>query len=142
MAYNRGQLLDAEGYDCRTGCIDFPPADWRWWREVWLWREPSRYSAYLMDEETGDFVGEVCYYYDMETDAHGTGVLVEHSRRGRGYGTEGLRLLAAHALNHPEVEKLFVELPADRDDAVRMYLTAGFQEARSEYGILRLEMEK
>ena len=25
MAYNRGQLLDAEGYDCRTGCIDFPP---------------------------------------------------------------------------------------------------------------------
>ena len=142
MAYNRGQLLDAEGYDCRTGCIDFPPADWRWWREVWLWREPSRYSAYLMDEETGDFVGEVCYYYDMETDAHGTGVLVEHSRRGRGCGTEGLRLLAAHALNHPEVEKLFVELPADRDDAVRMYLTAGFQEARSEHGILRLEMEK
>ena len=61
MAYNRGQLLDAEGYDCRTGCIDFPPADWRWWREVWLWREPSRYSAYLRDEETGDFVGEVCY---------------------------------------------------------------------------------
>ena len=120
MAYNRGQLLDAEGYDCRTGCIDFPPVDWRWWREVWLWREPSRYSAYLMDEETGDFVGEVCYYYDMETDAHGTGVLIEHSRRGRGYGTEGLRLLAAHALNHPEVEKLFVELPADRDDAVRI----------------------
>ena len=40
------------------------------------------------------------------------------------------------------VEKLFVELPADRDDAVRMYLTAGFQEARSEHGILRLEMEK
>ena len=109
---------------------------------MWLWREPSRYSAYLMDEETGDFVGEVCYYYDMETDAHGTGVLIEHSRRGRGYGTEGLRLLAAHALNHPEVEKLFVELPADRDDAVRMYLTAGFQETRSEHGILRLEMEK
>ena len=139
MAYNRGQMMDCEGYDCATGCIDFPIADWRYWRDVWLWREPSRYSAYILDEETGEFVGEACYFYDMESDAHGTGIIVEHRHRGRGYGTAALRLLAEHAFLQPEVDKLFVELPHSRDDAIRMYLTAGFREAANVEGVVRLE---
>lgn len=142
MSYNRGQAYEAEGYDCATGCIDFPMSDWRYWRDVWLWREPNRYSAYLLDEETGEFVGEVCYFYDMESDLHGTGVLVEHRLRRRGYGTEGLRLLTEHALMHPEVEALFVDLPADREDAVRMYLTVGYRETGAEGGIIRLEKRR
>lgn len=142
MAYNRGQMLDAEGYDCATGCIDFPIADWRYWRDVWLWREPSRYSAYILDEETGEFVGEVCYYYDMEADAHGTGIIVEHCHRRHGYGTAALRLLAEHAFAHPEVDRLFVDLPHDRDDAIRMYLTAGFRETMSAGGVTHLEWAK
>lgn len=142
MAYNRGQAVDAPGYDAATGCIDFPMADWRFWRDVWLWREPSRYSAYLLDEELGAFVGEVCYYYDMESDAHGAGVLIEHAHRNRGCGGEGLRLLAEHAFARPEVDRLFAELPLEREDAVRMYLTAGFREARLEGGICRMELSR
>ena len=139
MSYNRGQMLDAEGYDCATGCIDFPITDWRYWRDVWLWREPSRYSAYILDEETGEFVGEACYYYDMESDACGTGIIIEARHRSKGYGTQALRLLAEHAFLQPDVDRLFVDLPADRETAVRMYLTAGFLEVYAEDGVVRLE---
>ena len=142
MSYNRGQMLDAEGYDCATGCIDFPITDWRYWRDVWLWREPSRFSAYILDEDSGEFVGEACYFYDMESDACGTGVIIEARHRGRGYGTEALRLLADRAFLQPDVDRLFVELPADRENAVRMYLTAGFREVHSESGVVRLEKSK
>ena len=142
MDYNRGQMIDADGYDCATGCIDFPVQDWRYWRDVWLWREPSRFSAYLLDEETGEFVGEVCYYYDMESDAHGTGVLIEGKHRNRGYGTQGLRLLMEHAFRQEDVESLIVELPLSRENAVRMYLTVGFREEITEGGICRLRLNK
>lgn len=142
MAYNRGQMIDAPGYDAATGCIDFPMADWRYWRDVWLWREPSRYSAYLKDEENDRFVGEVCYYYDMESDMHAAGVLIEARHRNRGYGVEGLRLLAAHAFLHPEVDALFADLPLDREQAVRMYLTAGFREAHVEGGVCRMILQR
>lgn len=138
MSYNRGQTFDADGYDLATGCIDFPIADWRYWRDVWLFREPSRYSAYLLDEDSGAFVGEVCYFYDMESDRHGAGVLIAAEHRGRGCGTEGLRLLVDRAFAHPEVESLFVDLPLERENAVRMYLTNGFTEERVEQGIVRL----
>jgi len=142
MSYNAGQALDAEGYDAATGCIDFPMNDWRYWRDVWLWREPSRYSAYVRDDETGAFVGEVCYFYDMEADAHCTGVLIEHAQRRKGYGTAALRLLAEQAFRHAEIETLFIDLPLDREDAVRMYLTAGFREELSENGMCRLVLRR
>lgn len=142
MAYNAGQLIDAPGYDAATGCIDFPMADWRYWRDVWLYWEPARYSAYLREETTGQFVGEVCYFYDMEADAHGAGIIIEAAHRGKGYGTEGLRLLAARAFEHPEVDCLFVDLPLNREAAVRMYLTAGFRETRVEGGVCRLTLKR
>ena len=118
MSYNAGQPYEADGYDVRTGTIDFPVSDWRYWRDVWLWREPNRYSAYLLNEETGEFVGEACYFYDMEADAHCAGVLVEYCHRGKGYGTAALRLLAEHAFLQEEVDTLMIDLPLDRDAAV------------------------
>lgn len=142
MDYNRGQMIDAPGYDVATGCIDFPMADWRYWRDVWLWREPSRYSAYLMEEETGGFVGEVCYYYDMEADMCAAGVLIEGRHRNRGCGAEGLRLLAEHAFAHPEVDVLFADLPLERERAVRAYLTAGFREQSVEDGVCRMILRR
>lgn len=142
MSYNRGQGLEADGYDPATGCINFPISDWRYWRDVWLFREPNRYSAYLLDEDSGTFVGEVCYFYDMEADRHGAGVLIAHEHRGRGYGTEGLRLLVERAFSRPEVESLFVDLPLERDRAVRMYLTNGFAEELSGDGMVRLILER
>ena len=98
--------------------------------------------GWQLDEETGEFVGEVCYYYDMETDAHGTGVLIEGRHRGKGYGTAGLKLLTEHAFAHPEIEQLMAELPLNRESAIRMYLAAGFREESTEQGICRLILRK
>ena len=142
MAYNRGQGMDVPGYDCATGCIDFPMADWRYWRDVWLWREPSRYSAYLLNEESGEFVGEACYYYDMETDAHGVGVLIEHKHRGLGYGTAAVRLIAERAMAQAGVDCLVADVPLSAESAVRMYLAAGFREELVEDGICRLRLSR
>ncbi|MBQ8086999.1 MAG: GNAT family N-acetyltransferase [Clostridia bacterium] len=142
MSYNAGQPYDAPGYDAATGCIDFPIGDWRYWRDVWLWREPSRYSAYLQSVETGQFLGEACYYYDMEADMTGVGIIVEHRHRGRGVGTEGLRLLTAHAFESPDIDALFVDLPQGRENAIRMFLTAGYRETLNEHGMVRLELHR
>ena len=143
MAYNRGQAIDAEGYDPETGCIDFPMGDWRYWRGIWLYQEPDRFSAYLLDRETGAFVGEVCYYYDMETDAHGTGVLSGAFPPGK-----GLRHRGAQAPCRPRAE------PSRGGKAVRSSCPPtgttrcacisprAFRRRAAGTGVLRLEMEK
>ena len=99
MSYNAGQALDAEGYDVATGCIDFPMTDWRFWRDVWLWREPSRYSAYVRDDETGAFVGEVVLRQEGEPGCYEMGVVIEACHRGKGYSTEAMALLLDVAFN-------------------------------------------
>ena len=142
MSYNANQPWDADGYDAATGCIDFPIQDWRYWRDVWLWHEPNRYSAYVQIEETGEFVGEACYYYDMETDRHGAGVIIEAKHRNNGYGALAMKLIAEKAFRHPEVDCLFMDLPMKNKPAVRMALTAGFREELCEEGICRMTLRK
>ena len=137
MSYNAGKPLDAPGYQPSTGCIDFPMGDWRLWRELWLWQEPDRYSAYLWDEEHGRFVGECCYYYDAEHEAHGVGILIQAIYRNRGYGTEGVRLLTQRALATNEISSLFAELPAHDIQAQRVFLRNGYQiDARTTESVL------
>lgn len=142
MSYNAGQPYEAEGYDAATGCINFPITDWRYWRDVWLWQEPSRYSAYIQIEETGEFVGEACYFYDMETDSHSVGVLIEHCHRNKGYGTQALRLICERAFAHGEVDSLFMDLPMSRESAIRMALTAGFREEFEEGGVCHMTLKR
>ena len=142
MAWNAGRRMEAPGYDASTGCIDFPPSDWRWWREVWLWREPERFSAYLQDAGSGAFVGEVSWWREAPDGLCGAAVLVGHAHRGQGFGSAGLRLLCERAFAHPEVEGLFVELPETRGAAVRACLAAGFSAARPEGGGIRMEKRR
>lgn len=126
MGYNRGRDLGVDAYDPETGCIDFPRSDWRYWRQVWLLNEPDFYSAYLLNEEEGCFVGEACYFYDAEAQAHTAGILIEAAHRGNGYCAEGLRALADRAFRRPEVALLRCELRAEDMPAVAGYRRAGF----------------
>ena len=137
MAYNRGRDLGgAEDYDPRTGCIRFSRENWRWWRQVWLLNEPEFYSALLWNEEEGRFVGEVCYFYDGEAQAHTAGILIEAKHRGRGYCAEGLRLLMEHAFTREGVGVLRCELPEDNAAALRGYRRAGFHEFGRAMGVV------
>lgn len=142
MAYNRGQAMDAEGYHPETGCIDFPIGDWRFWREIWLYQEPERFSAYLLDRESGAFVGEACYYGGFDADAVRAGILIAAEHRGRGYAPEGLRLLSARAFEREEIACLCAELEEENERAIRAYLSAGFEIVQIENGIARLEKRK
>ena len=141
MRFNADLPNDADGYDVATGCIRFEITDWRFWRGVWLYHEPDRYSAFIRRDD-GVFLGEVCYWFDPETDAHRTGVIVQAKYRGQGVGTEALRLLTEHCFARDDIDTLQAELPADRDNAVRMYLANGYRETVSEGGIVRLEKKK
>lgn len=126
MAYNRGRAIDAEGYDPATGCIQFPRADWRYWRQIWLLNEPDFFSAYIRDNSRQCFVGEVCYFYDGETQAHIVGILIEARHRGKGYCAEGLRALADQAFRRREVALLRCDLPENAASAIAGYRRAGF----------------
>lgn len=142
MFYNRNQNIDAEGYDNSTGCIDFPISDWRYWREIWLYQEPSRFSAYLQDPQTGAFVGEVCYYDGFDVSAVRAGILIAAEHRGKGYAVEGLKLLCERAFNREEISCVCAELNAGDAIAVRAYTSAGFKAVKSENGIVRLEKSR
>ena len=127
MAYNRGRDLGgAEGYHPDTGCIDFPRENWRYWRQVWLMNEPDFYSAYICDTETGEYVGEACWFYDGEQQAHIVGILIEAGSRGLGYCAPALKALMAHAFRHEEIGVLRCDVPLDNLPALKGYARAGF----------------
>ena len=125
MAYNRGRDLGgAEGYHPDTGCIDFSRENWRWWRQVWLYNEPDFCAAYIRDDETGAYVGEVCWF--REEDAFTAGILIAAAHRGEGYCAPALRALADHAFRHEEIPALRCAFPADNLPARQGFLRAGF----------------
>ena len=57
--------------------------------------------------------------------------------RGKGYGKEGLRLLAAYAFSHG-VRRLHNDFETDRDAAYRIHRAVGFREIGRENGIIEL----
>ena len=126
MAYNRDRDLEAESYHRDTGCIDFPRADWRYWRQVWLLNEPDFFSAYIRDNEKNCFVGEVCYFYDAEAQAHIAGVLIEACHRGKGYCAEALRALIDHAFHREDIGLLRCDIVDSQVSALAGYRRAGF----------------
>ncbi len=141
MAYNSNQDIDAEGYDRTTGCIDFPMGDWRYWREVWLYQEPDRFSAYLRLIDSGDFVGECCYYADAQPDTVCAGVLIAAQYRNKGYASQALKLLCEHAFKREEIQCVCAELPIN-SVALKAYTAAGFKTVETRNGIARLEKRR
>lgn len=127
MSYNRGKDIEVESYHRDTGCIDFPREDWRYWRQMWLLNEPDFFSALIADEENGEFVGEACYFYDGEAQAHIAGVLIEACHRGKGYCAPALRALAEAAFKREEVAVLRCDISENDVPAMTGYAHAGFK---------------
>ncbi len=117
MSYNRAW----------GGTIPFPESDWQDWYDHWLVRhENRRFYRYLRDPLNGAFVGEVAYHYDEEQAVWLADVIVASRFRGRGFGTEGLRLLCeAAAANGIGVLRDDI---AVGNPAVSLFLKAGFTE--------------
>ena len=78
------------------GTISFSEEKWQKWYDRWVINhENKRYYRYLKDEK--GFVGEIAYHYDPEYDGYVADVIIFFQFRGRGYGSQGLKLLCEAA---------------------------------------------
>ena len=106
------------------GTIDFPESKWKSWLDRWVAHpEDGRFYRYLRRED-GEFVGEAAYY--LEKGAWQTSLIVYAKHRGRGYGSEALRLLC-EAAKEQGITELYDEIALD-NPSVPLFLRQGFVE--------------
>lgn len=134
MSYNKGYELVCDGYDNKTGCIDFPESKWKEWYDFFVCGEPSRFYAFVVKKDE-TFIGEVCLrkvrdkpYYDM-------GIVIESEFRGNGYSVEALKLLLKYAFEKLGAEAVHNEFEETRTAANRLHLSAGFKKTGCKNGI-------
>ncbi len=123
MNYNAGYDVSYYGYHYDTGCIDFPKERWALTYDKRL--NENRYFAYLKDIQNNEFVGYVNYHYNKNDDRYECGIVIEASKRGVGYSTEGLMLLCDEAKS-AGVKALYDNFEKDRAN-IKSFLNVGFQ---------------
>jgi diamine N-acetyltransferase len=83
-------------------------------------------------EAAGDVVGR-CVLFEV-SDVDRTcriGVTVARDHRGKGYGSDAVRVLLAYAFRHRNLRKVCLDVLASNERAIRAYLACGFvQEGR------------
>lgn len=119
------------------GCIPEAEQGWKRLSSDWIGHEPERFYAYLRRTADGAFVGDVNFHYTPARDWWDMGIVIYAPERGKGYGKEGLRLLAAYAFSHG-VRRLHNDFETDRDAAYRIHRAVGFREIGRENGIIEL----
>ena len=142
MSYNRGYELDFDGYDKETGCIAFPEEEWQSWYEYFIGREPLRFYAYLLNAENGEFVGDVNLHKSAGHDWYEMGIVIEAKHRGKGYASEGLRLLLRHAFEEMGANAVHNDFESSRTAAIKAHEHAGFRKYKEENGIIELIITK
>ncbi len=115
------------------GTIPFPEEAWDGWLAAWTGNAPERWCAYLSNE-ADQLVGEISYHDYGQA----ISVVIAAPFRGRGYGREGLALLAAEAFRHKEISELRNCFEATRAPALRTHLAAGFVRVEERDGLLTL----
>ncbi len=123
------------------GTIPFPEEDWADWFDYWVINhENKRFYRYLVNNETNEFVGETAYHHDAGRNIYVADVIVYSAHRGKGYGSQGLRLLCESAEANG-VSVLHDDIAID-NPAIKMFLDAGFTEEyrTEEIIILRKEL--
>lgn len=121
------------------GCIPNPQEEWKRLSSDWIGAEPERFYAYLRRTSDGAFVGDVNFHYTPERDWWDMGVVIYAPERGKGYGKQGLRLLAEHAFSHGVI-KLHNEFETTRGAAYRIHRDVGFRVAECGKGMVSLEL--
>lgn len=142
MSYNRGYDLDLDGYDKETGCIAFPKAEWKKSHEYLVENEPQCFYAYLVSTENGEFVGDVNVHKSAEHDWYEMGIAIEARHRGKGYASEGLRLLLSHAFIDMGAKAVHNDFESSRTAAIKAHEHAGFRGYKEENGIIELLITK
>jgi RimJ/RimL family protein N-acetyltransferase len=68
------------------------------------------------------------------------GIVLHSAQRGKGYSKEGVRLLVDHAFGELGARKVTNRFEPSREAALNIHKAAGFQVAKEEEGLLRLEL--
>lgn len=121
------------------GTISFPKEKWRGWYDFWIVNhENKRYYRYLKDN-TGRFIGEIAYHYDVNRNLYVADVIVHALYRGKGYGRVGLERLC-NAAKKNGVDVLYDDIAID-NPAIKMFLKYGFIEEYRTKEIIMLRKE-
>ncbi len=121
------------------GCIPHSEEEWAKIQEHWITKTPERFYAYLQRKSDGAFVGDVNYHRSAQ-DRWDIGIVIYASERGKGYGKQGLYLLADRAFRVDSIPSLHNEFETDRDAAYRIHKAVGFRDAGTTHRILHLEL--
>lgn len=142
MNYNKGYGLIFPEYHNDTGCIDFPEENWDGWYQKWVDAEPERFYAYLRRGEDGAFLGEVNLYRKGQPGWYEMGIVLKAEHRGRGYSSQGIKLLLRHAFETMGVAGVSNEFEPTRKAAWKLHLTAGFEPSKEETGAVLLRLTR
>ena len=124
------------------GCIPEPESEWLGLMANWIGKAPERFYGFLKRKSDGAFVGDVNYHYNPEQDWCDMGIVIYAPERGKGYGTEGLRLLLDRAFRVDGVARLHNEFETTREAGYRIHKAAGFREVGTFDGIIQLELTR
>lgn len=142
MSYNCGYELDFDGYDKETGCIAFPESKWKNAYEYLVGNEPKCFYAYLVSTENGEFAGDVNLHKSAGHDWYEMGIVIEAKHRGKGYASEGLRLLLRHAFEEMGANAVHNDFESSRTAAIKAHEHAGFRKYKEENGIIEFIITK
>lgn len=109
------------------GTIEWPQHKWRDWYDYWIINHKNqRFYRYLLDEDIGEYVGEIAYHYDNERKINLANIIILAKFRGKGYGNIGLNLLCNSAKQNG-VAILYDDIAID-NPSINLFLRNGFIE--------------
>lgn len=126
--FREKMLSDADtmSYNAKWGgTIPFPKEKWSGWYDLWVSHcGKGRFYRYLLDENSGEFVGETAYHLDTEKEIYLADIIILSEYRRKGYGKNGLALLC-QAAGENGCAELYDDIAAD-NPARRLFLNMGF----------------
>lgn len=109
------------------GTVAFPESRWSEWYDHWvIHHDHKRFYRYLMNGESGEWIGEIAYHFDSDRNIWLADIIIDSRYRGRGYGMQGLRLLCKAAAENG-IAVLYDDMAID-NPAVSLFLKNGFIE--------------
>lgn len=123
MSYNKGYEVTYKGYHYDTGCIDFEEKDLA--KTYAKRHQKNIFLFYLKNTTTNEYVGYTNYYYNEEEKRYECGILIEASKRGKGYAKEGLQLLCNEDKRNG-IKALYDSFEKDRP-GIHIFKELGFQ---------------